>query len=112
MEGGIEDSNLGNPNTQQSLCRADAFQVGRVMEGGEVNAVLDARNYFVGDEDGFPEALSSVDDSMTDGVNLGGRVQDSTFIVEPGDGSVNGLLVIANGGSFFELGPVIGLELQ
>ena len=73
-------ADLRHAGAEQRARRADALQVGRVVERRELDAVLDAGEHLVVDrtERG---TLAAVDDAVPDGVDVGDRAE-----LDPGRG--------------------------
>jgi hypothetical protein len=70
MEGGIKDGHLGNARTKELASCQNAFDVVRIVEGSEIDAVLDSLQNRVIDENGFLEQLPTVDHTVSDGLNV------------------------------------------
>ena len=71
VEGRVEDRHLGNPLAQQVLAGLDALEVGGVVQGGQLDAVLDPGQDGLVDAHRLLELLAAVHDPVTDGIQVG-----------------------------------------
>src|SRR5262249_6336225 len=70
VEGGVEDRNLRDPGSEELGRGADPPQVRRVVEGCQLDALLDPLDHLPFDPHGALEPLAAVDDPMADGVEV------------------------------------------
>jgi hypothetical protein len=70
VEGGVEHRDLRHSRTEALARRADALEVGRVVERRQLNAVLDLLQHAVVDEHRAGELLPAVDHAVADGVDV------------------------------------------
>ena len=82
VERGVEHRDLRHAVAQELARRADALEVGRVVQRRQLDAILDARDHGLVDAHRGPEALPAVDHTVSDRVN----VRDRAHRLDPGVG--------------------------
>gem|GEM_PF-6031343 len=83
VEGGVEDADLGHAGHEFGA-GVDTEDVGRVVEGCEVDAFFEGIHDLRGDEDGVGEFLGAVDDAMSNGVDFLHVFEDAVLFVGEG----------------------------
>ncbi len=71
MEGSIEDRNLRNIFSKEIASRKNAFHIVRIVKRSQVDALLDTLEHAIIDQHRFFERLSTMDDTVSDGVDIG-----------------------------------------
>src|SRR5882672_4565499 len=71
VKSGIEYGDLRNLRTQQFAHGANSAEIRGIVQGGQVDAILNAPHHFVVDEDGIRKSLAAMNHAMSDGVNIG-----------------------------------------
>ena len=112
VEGGVEDAHLGHAG-EQGLHGVDAGDVGGVVEGSQVVALLDHLLDFGGDEDALAELLAAVDDAVAYGLDFGvGGDAAYLGVGEDVEDGLDGALVVGLAEFAHLLGAVFELELD
>src|SRR4030095_859373 len=70
MKRGVEDGYLGQTTAEHFASGENTFDVRRIMQRGEIDAVFDSFEYFIGYQDGMGKSFASMDHSMADRVNV------------------------------------------
>ena len=70
MESRVEDAHLRDLVPEDLRDGVDALEVRRVVKGRQVGALLELLDHLVADEDRLRELLRSVDDPVSDGVDV------------------------------------------
>jgi hypothetical protein len=66
----IKYRDLRNLRAQQFAYRANSPKIRGIVQGSEVDAILDSRYHFVGDQDGIRKRFAAVHHSMSDRVDV------------------------------------------
>ena len=96
VEGGVEHGHLGHVLAHDGGAGVDAGDVGRVVEGGQGDALLQGLHDLVRDQDGAGEGLAAVDHPVTHRVDLLHGADDAVVLVH--QGVQNGLDGLGVGG--------------
>ncbi len=68
MKRGIEDSDAWQSFAEYFARGVDAFDVGRIVKRCQINAIFDAAQDFICNQNGLLEVFAAMNDAMTDGV--------------------------------------------
>ena len=111
MEGGVKHAHHGHTG-HDLLAGADAGDVGRIVERGQGDALLQSSHDLVGNEHGGSEFLAAVHHAVTHSVDLGGTLDHAVLAGEQGvQHGLNGLGMGGHGDLELILG-VLGGDLM
>ena len=75
MERRIKDRHFWKPGAENISGSHNALHISGVVQRREIDAVFDAAQHVIGDQRRMREALTSVDYTMADSINIGNRFQ-------------------------------------
>ena len=113
MERGVKDCDLRQPDAEQLACSADAFQVARIVQRCQLNAILDPAEHFVGNEDRVRESFAAMHNPVSDGVQVGDAPHLANARIlrgHPAENVVHGRSDVTHGRGRPVLLPILGLE--
>jgi hypothetical protein len=114
MKRGVEDRDLWHPGAQHRARGGDAAKVVRIVQGREVDQILDRAPHLVVDAHRLTESFTAVHDAVADGLDLRDPRDRGTRLLarEPADQVLDGRRVVAELDSGLHTRPAGRIQLD